>query len=105
MINISVPLVVGGVLLSQNGHLKIKKVDCLESVNHSLYYKYLENHLLPDAVVCSLEVGQHLENNLLCIALVTPVLNAHLRFAFKKSFSRNIKQRNDNLSVLILSQY
>ena len=42
--------------------------------SHWLYLKYLENHLLPDAVVCSLEVGQHLENNLLCIALVTPVL-------------------------------
>ena len=36
--------------------------------------QYLENHLLPDAVVSSLQVGQHLQHYLLCIALVTPVL-------------------------------
>ena len=60
---------------------------------------YLENHLLPDAVVCSLEVGQHLENNLLCIALVTPVLNTHLKIILEEHAEKEQQSLNTRLTL------
>jgi hypothetical protein len=48
--DVNVPLIIGGILLGQDSHLQY--------------------HLLPDAVVCCLEIGEHLEHNVLRVGAV-----------------------------------
>ena len=51
--------------------LKFEELERL-SLHYYRLTKYLEDHLLSDAVVGSLKIGQHLQDNLLGIAFVTP---------------------------------